>query len=92
MTDQSLQRLILEEVRQLRTSLEDHKEESSSRLAKLETHMESLVGGHQPGRLTVLEQKVSALQQWRHTTTGIYMGLSGLISAATGWLYHLVIK
>jgi hypothetical protein len=89
MTDFTLQTVILEEVRALRTSLDAHRAETGERLATLETHMESLVGNHQPGRLTLLENKVSAIQQWRHYTTGIYIGVSGIVSAATAFIYHL---
>lgn len=59
------------------------------RLARLETHVESLVGNGQPGRLTVAEKKISDLQQWRWTTTGIYIGISSLVSVATAFVYHL---
>lgn len=50
------------------------------RLAKLETHMESLVGNGQPGRLTVVENKVSELQRWRWRIAGIATGLSAALT------------
>ena len=92
MTDLQIQQLILEEVREIRASLDDHRTESVQRLTALETQLSSIVGNGQPGRLTILETKIGALEHWKHTTTGIYLGISGLVSAATGFLYHLVIK
>lgn len=89
MTDFTLQTVILEEVRALRTRIDAHSADTAERLATLETHMDNLVGNHQPGRLTVLENKVTAIQQWKHYTTGIYVGISGLVSAVTAYLYHL---
>lgn len=89
MTDNTLQTVILEEVRALRTRFDVHSQDTGERLATLETHMESLVGNTQPGRLTLLEAKVAAIQQWRHYTTGIYVGISGLVSAAVAFIYHL---
>lgn len=89
MTDLTLQTVILEEVRALRTRFDVHSADTGERLAILETHMESLVGDKQPGRLKILEDKVSAIQQWRHYTTGIYIGISSLVSVATAVLYHL---
>lgn len=84
-----LSEIILEEVRALRTRFDVHSSDTGERLSVLETHMEGLVGNHQPGRLTILENKVAAIQQWRHYTTGIYIGVSGLISATVAFLYHM---
>lgn len=84
MTDPQVQTLILDELRTLNTRFNL----SAERLARVETHVESLVGNTQPGRLTVLENKVSELQHWRWKTTGIYIGISGLVSVATGVVYH----
>lgn len=89
MTDFTLQTVILDEVRALRTRIDAHSADTAERLSVLETHMDNLVGNHQPGRLTLLENKVTAIQQWRHYTTGIYIGVSGLVSAGTALLYHL---
>jgi hypothetical protein len=81
---ESIQELILDELRGLRTQVS----QSAERLARVETHVESMVGNTQPGRLTLLENKVSDIQRWRWTTTGIYMGVSGFISALTAFIYH----
>lgn len=81
--------VILDEVRGLRTRFDVHSADTGERLSILETHMEGLVGNHQPGRLTILENKVAAIQQWRHYTTGIYIGVSGLISAGVAFVYHI---
>jgi hypothetical protein len=89
MTDLQIQQLILQEVRELRASLDDYRQESVQRLTSLETHLHSIVGNGQPGRLTIVENKVSDLQHWRHTTTGIYIGVSTLVSAVVAFVYHL---
>lgn len=91
-SDFTLQTVILEEVRALRTKFDMHAAEMSEageRMAKLETNMDTLVGKHQPGRITIIENKLSALQQWKHYTTGIYIGISSLVSIATAFIYHL---
>lgn len=80
-----IQTLILEEVRGLRTQVTL----SAEKLARVETHVESMIGNTQPGRLTLVENKVSELQHWRWTMAGIYIGISGLVSAATAFLYHM---
>lgn len=87
--DFSLQTVILEEVRALRTRVDAHSADTAERLATLETHMDSLVGNHQPGRLSIIEKKISDLQQWKHYTTGLYIGISSLVSVATAFIYHL---
>lgn len=46
------------------------------RLAKVETHVETIVGHTQPGRLTLVENKVAELQHWRWRIAGIATGLS----------------
>lgn len=78
MTDHGMQTLIVGELRMI-----------GERLARLETHVESLVGNGQPGRLTLVENKVSELQHWRWKATGIYTGASAVISAVVAFLYHL---
>lgn len=88
MTDPNVQNLILEQLQTLNSRFNL----SAERLARVETHVESLVGNTQPGRLTVLENKVSALQQWRWKTTGIYIGVSGVVSTITALVYHLYFK
>lgn len=85
MTDPQLQTVILEELRAIAVVMRANGE----RLAKIETHVEGVVGNAQPGRLTIVEKKVSDLQQWRWTTTGIYIGISSLVSVATAFVYHL---
>ena len=90
MTDFTLQTVILEEVRALRTRIDAHSADTAERLSVLETHMEGLVGNHQPGRLTIVENKVSELQHWRWKAVGIYIGVSGAVSVVTAVLYHLL--
>lgn len=89
MTDQQLQAIILEEVRALRTRFDVHSSETGERLSVIETHVGSIVGNVQPGRLTIVENKVSELQHWRWKATGIYIGVSSVVSALTVYLFHL---
>lgn len=48
-------------------------------LARLETHMEGLVGNGQPGRVTKLEEKVDGLSKWRWMLIGGAIALSAII-------------
>lgn len=56
-------------------------------LARLDTHMESLVGNGQPGRVTKLETAVDSLRKWRWTISGAVLGAAGLISAAIHFIF-----
>lgn len=80
---------ILIELRELRTDFNTTARDTGARLSTLETHLESVVGGQQPGRLTILENKVSDIQHWRWHTTGIYIGVSSLVSVGAAFLFHL---
>lgn len=48
-------------------------------LARLETHMENLVGNGQPGRVTKLEEKVDSLSKWRWIISGALIAGSAII-------------
>lgn len=75
MQEETLQ-LILSEVRELNT----HARETGERLARLETSTYSLVGNGQPGRITLLEDKVDDLRRWRWRMVGIATGVAALMS------------
>lgn len=89
MTDQQINNLILDELRELRSSFNEHSQDVVQRLSKLETQSENIVGNGQPGRLTIVENKVSELQHVHWLMRGIYIGVSALVSAGTAFLYHL---
>lgn len=48
-------------------------------LARLETHMQDLVGNGKPGRVTNLEKEVQALARWRWIITGGIITVSVII-------------
>lgn len=89
MTDNALAMVILEEVRALRSRFDLHSADTGERLSALETHVSNIVGDAQPGRMTLIENKVSDLQHWRWKATGIYIGVSGAVSCLTAYLFHL---
>jgi hypothetical protein len=89
MTDHQLQTIILDEVRQLRIRFDVHSADTGERLSVLETHMESLVGNSQPGRLTIVENKVTELQHTHWLMRGVYLSVSALVSAITAYIYHV---
>jgi len=56
-------------------------------LARLDTHMESLVGNGQPGRVGKLEEKVDDLSRIRWAFGGIVTGISVTVSAIVHFLF-----
>ena len=56
-------------------------------LARLETHMESLVGNGQPGRVSVLETDIEALKKARWTIGGLVIGIATTVSAAVHFIF-----
>jgi hypothetical protein len=88
MTDLQINNLILDELRELRSSFNEHAQDVVQRLSKLETQSESIVGNGQPGRLTIVENKVGDLQHVQWLVRGIYIGVSALVSFITGYIYH----
>ena len=96
MTDQTIQGIILDEVRAMRTKLDMHSVEASERLTALETHMYTLIGNGQPGRLTMLETgitavrtEVSEIQHWRSRVKGGYIAVSAVVAGAVSIIYHI---
>jgi len=72
--------LILEEVRSLRTDYNAHARDTGERLSALEMGMHDLRGNGQPGRITLLEDAVEKLQQWRWWLIGAAAGVSGMVT------------
>jgi hypothetical protein len=84
----NLNQIILEEVRALRTRFDVHSADTGERLAILETHISSLVGDLQPGRMTILEASVKELSKWRWKMVGYCAGISGTVSTTAVILFH----
>lgn len=51
------------------------------KLTRLETHMESLIGNGQPGRISKLEDDVKSLDRLKWRAGGVITGASVVISA-----------
>ena len=80
---------ILIELRELRTDFNNNARHSGERFAALETHLNSVVGNGQPGRLTLVEQSCKELSAWRWKMVGITTGASAVISTIAALLLHL---
>jgi hypothetical protein len=72
--------LILAEVQSLRADYNTNARETGERLSSLETSMTSLVGNGQPGRITILEQRLDDLRRWRWRMVGIATGVATVLS------------
>lgn len=60
------------------------------RLARIETHLESLVGNGQPGRIAIIEKSVQSLRESRASYAGIVWAVSAGLSIAGSWIFtHL---
>lgn len=77
---ETTQDLILTELRELRADVNRNSRDTGERLARLETNMTTLVGNGQPGRITLLEQAVTKLQQWRWKLAGVAAAVSCVVS------------
>lgn len=82
--------VILIELRELRTDFNNTMRETGERLAKLETHLESVVGNGQPGRLTLVEQSVKELTAWKWKMVGITTAIATVASTVVAFLFHLI--
>lgn len=67
---------ILIELRELRTDFNRNARECEGRLATLENQLDGILGDKQPGRLTIVEEKVSELEHWRWRIAGIATAIS----------------
>ena len=63
--------------------------DTGERLAKLETHVESLTGNGQPKRLTKLEANVNELIRWKLQSAGGSIGVSSVVSAVVALVYEI---
>jgi hypothetical protein len=56
-------------------------------LERLETHIESLVGNGQPGRVKQAEDAIKSLANWRN----VLLGGGIVIAAVLGWLFYVAV-
>lgn len=84
----SVESIILEELREFRKTTQAWMQETGERLATVETKMDVLAGGDQPGQVKELQDKVASLEKWRWSLAG---GVSAL-TMAFGWLLKLYYK
>jgi hypothetical protein len=96
--DATIEQLILDELKELRDDLRDFrgevagwKAESGERLATLETQVKDVVGNGQPGRMTIAEEAIGALQRWRYWVLGGAAGVSGVVSVVA-WVIVRVMR
>ncbi len=60
-----------------------------SAISKLDTQMESVLGGKQPGRMQSVEEKADVLMRFRYKLLGIATLVSAAASAAMSVVLHL---
>jgi hypothetical protein len=80
--------LILSELRELRSDVNENTRQTGERLSALEVQMRSLCGNGQPGRITNIETEVKELAAWRWKMLGICSGASGVISIVGYLIFH----
>lgn len=83
--DNDLLLSLLTELRDFRRDIAAWQQDTGERVAALETQMKDVVGNGQPGRLTLAERSISALQSWRWWQVGAAAGVSGVFSIL-GWV------
>ena len=71
-----MEQAILIELRELRTDFNEFARGMGERLATHDAELHTVLGNGQPGRLSVLETKVSELQRWHWKIIGMCTGLS----------------
>jgi hypothetical protein len=77
------------EFREFREDVSAWKQESGERIATLETQVKDVVGNGQPGRMTLAEQAIAALQRWRYWVLGGAAGVSGVVSVVAWVIVRL---
>lgn len=84
--------LILEEMRQLRESVDNMRSEVLQRMTALETRVKPLFDNGQPGELTKLADRVGRLEHWRIRLTSYAAALSATVSVAVSILAQLLFR
>lgn len=81
---------ILVEMRELRTDFNRESRENAGRFARIETFNETVIGGQQPGRLTIAENRISDLSAWRWRMVGISSMVSVFATGLLGFLWEKI--
>lgn len=68
----------------------DFERQTIAMLAVLNMQMTSLVGNGQPGRISKLEDRISALERFQWKMIGGSSALGAIVGIASSWLLHLV--
>lgn len=90
MADNEVQALILQELRGLQRDFARHAQATGERLAALEQGMKTaIVGNGAKSRLTIVEEHVDSLRQWRWRVIGISAGVSSTVCGIAAVLFHL---
>lgn len=83
---QDMLELIAAQQRELNSTFREFGE----RLASVETNVTILCGNGQPGRITILEQRVDDLRRWRWRVVGIATGVATVMSGIVttlAWMF-----
>jgi hypothetical protein len=70
-------------------NLSDYQTYVLDSLARLETHMESLVGNGQPGRIKIVEDNVRSLDRRSYWLAGAAAGVGVLLSTVLRLVFKL---
>lgn len=81
-------RALRDDLASLRGDLNNHTNQTTARLTKLDTQMYSLVGNGKPGRVGVAEEAIDSLKQWRWRMAGITTGISTATTVIAWFLKH----
>lgn len=84
--------LILSEVRDLSTRMNDFQIDVSSRLSVLETQNKQILGDTLPGRLQLAEESITELNRGKYWMLGIASSIAFFAGISSKWLSLLVSK
>lgn len=70
MSEDSINKVILEEIRELRKSVDLKITDHGERLSAVETHVHGLVGNGQPGTIDEIKEDIRSLNKFRYYLTG----------------------
>jgi hypothetical protein len=74
--------IILDELRSLRSAVDELAADTKQRLATLEAHDHDLIGNGQPGRMKTAENRLASLEHRWYYVLGIAATVSAIITAA----------
>jgi hypothetical protein len=88
MPDNSVQEIILSEIREMRGELKDIRENYTSRLVALETGIKPLLPNGRPGKIADLESEIQSLKNWRYWVVGACVGGTAVVSCVLRLFGH----